>query len=239
MRNSPPVSGESRSLSGIFLVLSVLPNLPSLRESRFIAMFDFGPFAGWQRGFSMESALSWVDRSSFLSRSPASSQSDVSTNSSYLGIVGVACVAGFFSRRRAVWQTSQAKLFRLFVALTLFAHWLGLGAKTALSGQFAFLSHANSAWDPAIAISWGLLALQGAAIWLLIPEFVLARPWLIALAILVYFCVPGFRLIGGIRSTRTSARRTIFSRWEACFASRSRQDSRLTFLSVKCDNTAP
>ncbi len=181
---------------GIFFVLGVLPNLPSLRESRFIAMFDFGPFAGWQRGFSMESALSWVDRSSFLSRSPASPQSEVRTNSSYLGIVGVACVAAlFFFRRRAVWQTSAAKLFRLFVALTLLAHWLGLGANTALSGQFAFLAHANSAWDPAIAISWGLLALQGVAIWLLIREFALARPWVIALAILVYFCVPGFRLI--------------------------------------------
>ena len=86
-------------------------------------------------------------------------------------------------------------MFRLFMALTFLAHWLGLGVNTALSGQFAFLSHADSAWDPAIAISWGLLVLQGVAIWIIMPGSLPARPWLVALAILVYFCVPGFRLI--------------------------------------------
>ena len=158
VRNSPLRQGGKLFSSRHFLCAQRAAEPPLASGEPLYSDVRLRPLCWLAEGFSMESALSWVDRSNFLSRSPASSQSEVSTNSSYLGIVGVACVAGlFFFRRRAVWRTSQAKLFRLFVALTLFAHWLGLGANTALSGQFAFLSHANSAWDPAIAISWGLL----------------------------------------------------------------------------------
>jgi hypothetical protein len=103
-----------------------------------------------------------------------------------------------FLRKRAAWQTSEATIFRLFVALTFLAHWLGLGVNTALSGQLAFLSHADSAWDPAIAISWGLLALQAVVIGIIVPGSLPARPWFVSLVILVYFCVPGFRLIEGL-----------------------------------------
>ncbi len=192
-----PPSGRNVFLcAGIFLILSGLPNLPSLRETRFIAKFDFGPFAGWQKGYSAESVLSWIDRESHLTGARVSAQSEVRTNASYLGIAGLACATAlFFFRRRPAWQTSEATMFRLFMALTFLAHWLGLGVNTALSGQFAFLSHSDSAWDPAIAISWGLLVLQGVAIWIIVPGSLPARSWFVAFAILVYFCVPGFRLI--------------------------------------------
>jgi dolichol-phosphate mannosyltransferase len=181
---------------GIFLLLGVLPNLPSLREARFIAMFDFGPFEAWQRGYSAESVISWIDRGGTLTGRRMSAQSEVRASSSYLGIVALACVTGlFFLRKRAVWTSTEATIFRLFVALTLFAHWFGLGVNSPLSGQLAFLSHADSAWDPAIAISWGLLVLQGVAIWLILPGSVPGRSWLVAAAVLIYFLVPGFRLI--------------------------------------------
>ncbi|MGA7216411.1 MAG: glycosyltransferase [Terrimicrobiaceae bacterium] len=195
-RFAPP-SGRSVLLClGVFLVLGVLPNLPSLRESRLISMFDFGPFAAWQKGFSEESVLSWMDRDRLLTGSPVSPQSEVRTSSSYLGMAGLACVAGLFLfSRRPAWQTSEATVLRIFMALTLLAHWFGLGVNSALSGQFAFLSHADSAWDPAIAVSWGLLVLQGVAIWIIIPGSLPVRRWLVALVLLVYFCVPGFRLI--------------------------------------------
>ncbi len=192
-----PPSGRNVFLCvGIFLILGGLPNLPSLRETRFIANFDFGPFAEWQKGYSAESVLSWMDRESRLTGARVSPQSEVRTNASYLGIASLACATALlFFRRRPAWQTSEATVFRLFMALTFLAHWLGLGVNTALSGQFAFLSHAGSAWDPAIAISWGLLVLQGVAIWIIVPGSLPGRPWWVALAILVYFCVPGFRLI--------------------------------------------
>ena len=193
---TPPSGRNVLVCLGIFLILAGLPNLPSLRETGFVAKFEFGPFEGWQKGYSAESVISWIDRESFLTGRPVSAQSDVRTSSSYVGIAAMACVAGlFFLRKRAAWQTPEATVFRLFLALAMFAHWLGLGVNTALSGQLAFLSHADSAWDPAIAISWGLLALQGVAIWLILPGSLPARSWLVAVAILVYFLVPGFRLI--------------------------------------------
>ena len=181
---------------GVFAILGVLPNLPSFREAGWVAMFDFGPFEAWQRGYSAESIISWIDREGFLTGRQPSAQSDVRASSSYMGLLGVACVAGlFFVRRRDTWRTAEAGVFRLFVALTLLAHWLGLGANTALSGQFSFLAHAGSAWDPAIAISWGLLVLQGVAIWCILPSALPGRRWIAAVAIVVYFCVPGFRVI--------------------------------------------
>ncbi len=181
---------------GIFMFLGVLANLPALRESRFIAMFDFGPFEAWQRGFSAESIISWIDRAGFLTGRRMSPQSEVKASSSYLGMVALACLVGFFFlRKREVWQSSEAAIFRLFLALTLLAHWFGLGVHSALSGQLAFLSGADTAWDPAIALSWGLLVLQGVAIWLIVPASLPARSWLAAVAIVIYMCVPGFRLI--------------------------------------------
>jgi hypothetical protein len=52
--------------AGVVCVLAVLPNLPALREAGFVAMFEFGPFEGWQRAFSTKSALSWFDRGGIL-----------------------------------------------------------------------------------------------------------------------------------------------------------------------------
>ena len=155
---TPPSRRNVLLCAGAFLILGGLPNFPSLRETRFIAKFDFGPFSAWQKGYSAESVLSWMDRESRLTGARVSAQSEVRTNASYLGIAGLACATAlFFFRRRPAWQTSEATVFRLFMALTFLAHWLGLGVNTALSGQFAFLSDADSAWDPAVAISWGLL----------------------------------------------------------------------------------
>jgi dolichol-phosphate mannosyltransferase len=181
---------------GVFLILGVLPNLPSFREAGWVAMFDFGPFEAWQRGYSAESMISWIDRNGFLTGRQPSAQSDVRASSSYMGLLGMACVTGlFFLRKRDTWLTCEGEIFRLFLALALLAHWLGLGANTALSGHFAFLARAGSAWDPAIAIAWGLLALQGMAIWYILPSALPGHRWIAAIAIAVYFCVPGFRII--------------------------------------------
>lgn len=181
---------------GLFCLLAVLPNLPALRESGFAAKFDFGPFEGWQAAYSDRSIVSWMDRDALLTRKPSSPQSEVRTDSSYLGVVGLACVAGlFFLRRRPAWLTPEGNVFRLFIALTLIAHWFALGVNSALTGHLAFLSLADIAADPAIAISWALLILQGIVIYWILPGSLLLRPWLAGAAIAVYFCVPGFRLL--------------------------------------------
>jgi hypothetical protein len=80
-----PPSGRNVFLClAIFLILGGSPNFPSLRETRLIAKFDFGPFAGWQKSYSAESVLSWMDRESRLTGARVSAQSEVRTNASYL-----------------------------------------------------------------------------------------------------------------------------------------------------------
>jgi hypothetical protein len=181
---------------GLFLLLAAAPNLPSLREMGFVVKFDHGPFAGWQKNFSSESAISWVDRDSLLTGSETSRQSEVRTRASYLGICGFLCVAALlFLRRRESWLSTDASVFRLFIGLALTAHWLGLGVHTPLTGQLSFLAHAEKAWDPAIALSWALLAVQGVLIYLVLPGSLPSRVWWAAGAIAIYFLVPGFRIL--------------------------------------------
>lgn len=181
---------------GVFVLLAVFPNLPTLRENQFVVKFDLGPFAAWQANYSLKSALAWMDRDSFLSGAPGSRQSEVQTGSAYLGIVNLFCVATLcFLRRRPAWLTEEASAFRLFLALALTAHWIGFGVNNALLGQLAFLSSAGNALDPAIAVSWGLLVLQGVAIYLILPGSLPSRVWWAAGAILIYFLVPGFRIL--------------------------------------------
>lgn len=192
---------------GSFAVLAVVPNLPSLREMGFVAQFDFAPFAGWQAVFSSKTLLSWVDRNSFLTGFPTSAQSAVTTPTSYLGWVGVLCVAAlFFFRKRPVWLTAEATIFRLFILLTLFAQWLAYGIYSPLTAHLAFLAQSAQAPDASIALAWGLLVLQGVAIYLVIPGSLPGRPWWGGLALVVYYLVPGFRLLeyfplfGGLRT---------------------------------------
>ncbi|HRJ72962.1 MAG TPA: hypothetical protein PLS03_12115, partial [Terrimicrobiaceae bacterium] len=181
---------------GAFFLLAVVPNLPATREMAFVAGFDFGPFAGWQRAFSAESVLAWIDRESWFSGYPGSSQNTIRTTGSYLGMVGLACVAAlFFLRARPVWQSPEATTFRLFLALALLAQWLSFGVHSALTAQFAFLGRAGEAQDFAIAISWALFVLQGAVLFMIIPGSLPAKPWLASLAIVVYFLVPGFKIL--------------------------------------------
>lgn len=181
---------------GAFFLLAVVPNLPATREMAFVAGFDFGPFAGWQRAFSAESVLAWMDRESWFSGYPGSSQNTIRTTGSYLGMAGLVCVAAlFFLRAKPVWQSPEATTFRLFLALALLAQWLSFGVHSALAAQFAFLGRAGEAQDFAIAISWALFVLQGAVIFMIIPGSLPAKPWLAAAAIAVYFLVPGFRIL--------------------------------------------
>ena len=58
---TPPSRQNLLLCLGIFFVLACLPNLPALRETSFVAKFDFGPFEAWQRGYSAESII-FVDR---------------------------------------------------------------------------------------------------------------------------------------------------------------------------------
>jgi len=204
---SLPSRGAVLLCLGAFFVLAVLPNLPSMREMGMAAKFDFGPFAGWQKNYSEKTVLSLLDRDSVLTGSPTSPQSEVRTPSSY---VGIAQFLGFASllllRKRPVWLSAESTVFRLFVALALLANWLAFGAYNPLLGQWTFLATAYDASDPAIALSWLLLAAQAMVIYLILPGSLPSRRWWAVGVIAIYFIVPGFRIVekfpfySGIRS---------------------------------------
>jgi hypothetical protein len=87
-RAERPGWGICALVIGVVCVLAVLPNLPALREAGFVAMFEFGPFEGWQRAFSTKSALSWFDRGGMLGEGMDSGFAPTTLNGgTYLGWV--------------------------------------------------------------------------------------------------------------------------------------------------------
>ncbi len=181
-----------------------------------------------------------MDRESRLTGARVSAQSEVRTSSSYLGIAGLACATGlFFFRRRAAWQTSDATVFRLFVALTFLAHWLGLGVNTALSGQFAFLSHAGFCVGSGDSDFLGTARAAGSGDLGHHPRVSPGPPLAGCPRNSGVFLRSGFPIDRtGCRSTVTSVHRTIFLQWAAYFAFPSPQALQRTFSSAKCRGAA-
>ncbi len=182
--------------AGVYVLLAVLPNLPAAREMRLVNHFDFGPFAGWQQTFSTATALSWVDRDAALTQDMLSMRSAVKTPSSYLGLVTFGClVAVVFLHRRTMWNTRECGILRVFLALALLAQWLGHGVYSPLTGQMAFLSRGLLAADWAIPLGWILFGFPAIAIFLVTPAWLPGRRWWSMGAVLIYYAVPGFRLL--------------------------------------------
>lgn len=181
-----------------FLLLGVLPNLPGMREWRHFILFDLAPFTSWQQAFSIKSAVLWFDRSDWLTAgmSPLVNYT-VMKGSQYLGLV-TAVLFGvlFLFRRPLLFQSASGGTCRLFLALALLQHWFSFGPHSVLGAQMKFLELANGApvWTP--AVSWLVLALQGWLCFVILPRALPARQVIGSLLCLVYFAVPGFRLLG-------------------------------------------
>jgi hypothetical protein len=175
--------------------LAVLPNLPALREAGFVAMFEFGPFEGWQRAFSTKSALSWFDRGGMLGAGMDPGFAPTTLNGgTYLGLVcgavlAVALWRGFLQGREAGGRA------RLLLALAMGAFWLSFGPHSVLGGHFEFLKMSMGAADFTPAVAWFLLGAQVWVIFQLVPRESVAWRWAAVGLSLVYLLVPGFRLL--------------------------------------------
>jgi hypothetical protein len=171
----------------------VLPNLPALREAGFVAMFEFGPFDGWQQAFSTKSALSWLDRSGWLGAGMDPGFAPTTLNGgTYWATAAVIAVALFMGVLHGGELGGKA---RLLLALALGAFWLSFGPRSVLGGHFEFLRMSMGAADFTPAMAWFLLVVQVWIIFRLVPQG--STPWRLA-AIgfsLVYLLVPGFRLL--------------------------------------------
>lgn len=196
--------GSLRGL-GITLLLAFLPLIPVFRETRFLALFDLEPFAGWQQNFSFFSALSWVDWGNVLTQGtvvPILTATKHPVVEFYLGLV---VLGGIFlglvvGRSRAELTVTPAwNILRMFSTLLLLATWLASGPRSVIGSHFAYLAGSAGCPDVTIPLVWvGLLA-QGALIYLIIgPGIFRVCAALVAMGI--YYFVPGFRLLEMIPS---------------------------------------
>lgn len=178
----------------ITLPLGLLPLLPAVRESGFLAGFALDPFDGWQRHFSFWTALAWVDYGNSLSgdifftvRHPAVDF--------YLGLVVLlGILLPIAGRRQTATIASGHSLHRFFAVGFLFATWLSSGPKGILQSHAFFLKQASNIPDPSIAIGWLLLLVQPVLIYRLLAPTP-RRPLLGGLLIAAYLLIPGFKLL--------------------------------------------
>jgi hypothetical protein len=178
--------------AGIVCVLAVLPNLPALREAGFVAMFEFGPFEGWQRAFSTKSAMSWFDRGGMLGEGMDPGFAPTTLNGgTYLGWVCGALLAVVLWRGILHGAEAEGRA-RLLLALAMGAFWLSFGPRSVLGGHFEFLKMSMGAADFTPAVAWFLLGAQVWVIFQLVPRDSIGWRWAAAGLSLVYLLVPGF-----------------------------------------------
>ncbi|EIQ00492.1 glycosyl transferase [Opitutaceae bacterium TAV1] len=184
--------------------MALLPLLPTLRESHWLAGFELEPFASWQYAFSFYSGISWLDYWNVLTSGSFLSALNTFRHPVIDFFLGIPVFLGIFlpvviARHGGRWETllqgTSSHIFR-FACLSFFlALWLASGPKSILSSHLEFLKAANHVPDPSIALVWLLFVLQGFAIWQLCGGI----RWLPALRasalIIMYFAVPGFRLL--------------------------------------------
>lgn len=178
-----------------FVLLAVIPNLPALRETKFVAMFEFGPFAGWQRVFSTKSALGLIDRAGLLTKGIDGNYAPSTGNGgTYLGLaVFVIFTIALFLR--TFHDSSAGRKARLFLALALFAFWLSFGPKGLLGGQLFFLALSGNAPDFCAALGWFFFFVPVWIIFRLVPPEWPGR-WIPATIFsAIYLLVPGFRIL--------------------------------------------
>jgi hypothetical protein len=181
--------------AGVVLVLAVLPNLPALREAGLVAMFEFGPFEGWQRAFSTKSALSWLDRGGMPGEGMDSGFAPTTLNGgTYLGWACGALLA--VALWRGVLHSGAAgRAARLLLALAMGAFWLSFGPRSVMGGHFEFLRMSMGAADFTPAMAWFLLLVQVWVIFRLVPQESMPWRWAAVGFSLVYLFLPGFRLL--------------------------------------------
>jgi hypothetical protein len=180
---------------GAVVFLAVIPNLPALRETSFVTMFQLGPFEGWQRAFSSKSALSWFDRGGVLGSGMDAGFAPTTLNGgTYLGFVAGAVLAGALLRG-SLHGSPVGRAARWMLTLALGMFWISFGPLSVLGGHFEFLKMSPGAADFTPAMAWFLLAAQVWVVFQIVPRGSQKWHWIAAALSVVYLIVPGFRLL--------------------------------------------
>ena len=178
----------------------LLPIIPVLRESRFLALFELEPFAGWQQNFSFFSAITWVDWKNLLTSGTAiPSLAGIRHKSLefYLGPVvlfGIFLPLIFARIRQNLTSLPAWSTLKFFTILLILATWLASGPRSIIEGHFAYLSASMGCSDFTIAILWLVFIAQGILIFLIAGK----TPIQIGIGILfigIYYFIPGFKVL--------------------------------------------
>jgi len=188
------------AIPAVIFWLAVLPTIAFFRESSFLIGNLFAPVAGWQYVFSIHSAVQWIDAGGWVSSTmPDGFSPGSGWNGSFFGLVGIFVTAwGLLRHGQEIHSSPHWTGLRSFIWLSLFSFWLSTGPSGVFGGHMIFLSQAGAAPHGSIALSWLLLAAQGWVIYRLLPPTLPGRWLLGSFVCLVYFFVPGFRLLSFI-----------------------------------------
>ena len=178
--------------AGLFLILSIFPQLPGLREASRMTLFSSDPLLGWQSSFSIKAPLSWFDRGGLLMQGMPGNFT-VDEGGFYLGIIVVLATALALEVRRRGSKSNLDGPLKLFIALFLLVQWFSLGPRSGFGGILEFLKSAQGIQDWVLPIFW--ISALG-------PIVVLALIWpngrwkwpTFVIALVVYMFFPGFRL---------------------------------------------
>ncbi len=184
--------------------LGVVPLLPSLRETTWLAFFEFSPFLEWQRAFCSKSAFHLFDRMGFFSEGFAEAFAPTTAKGgTFLGSAAVLLLLVF-----SIWKVSQnlahtsrrglgeSEFFaRASLSFALFCFWLSFGPYSVAGALFRALRYSVDAphWSPLLL--WGSTA---ALVWLifwLVPPTQKRRHAVAAILAVAFLFVPGFRLL--------------------------------------------
>jgi len=181
------------------VLLGLLPALPSLRETQFAALFDFGPLSAWQHSFSSKSALVGLDRMQALSSGfRGDFAASTGAGGAYLGLIPLLlCGAVLIWRKNLLAGYNQPlpSTFRIGAALALFSFWLSCGPYSVLTGHFQALGASLDGYDFTPALIWILLALQIALIFWLLPVTMPLKNLFGAILAFGYLVIPAFPIL--------------------------------------------
>ena len=186
--------------AALTIPLAVFPLIPVLRESRFLAIFELEPFAGWQQNYSFFSAIAWVDWGNLLTRGTAIPSLAAPRHVSIEFYLGAVVLAGIFlplylGWSRAGWSRLPAwKALRAFAALLVLATWLASGPRSIVESHFLYLAGSGGCPDFSISLVWVVFVAQGLLIYLIWGQGKV-RLALAIFTMAVFYFVPGFRIL--------------------------------------------
>jgi dolichol-phosphate mannosyltransferase len=181
---------------GLVALLAGALLAPLNREFRWMAVFEFDNFAGWQQAFSLKNIISVLDRGNGLLAGMGPGFT-ADRGQFYVGLIVIFAVVVVLwqMRGRSAWLAGrEGRVLRVFLGLGLFSLWLAQGPYSVFTGLQEFLKNSAAAPDWLVAVLWFVTVVPALLIVVLLPATPRRGGWA-AILIIIYLFVPGFVLL--------------------------------------------